>query len=170
MDAHPDEEHRISIDTTNYPIESGSSGTDNAVKLPDKLSLEGWVSDLFVASNAIVDIPGYGRSTEAWGRIRFLAENLEPLTVVTRLQTYENMMIKNVHCAPNEKTGKSLRFRIDLEEVIFAQTRLTKLPPSNVDQDSEAADKTSTVDFGQKQSIEISDDDTDLIINAISGT
>ena len=45
LDGYPTEDHQLSLQTTEHPVESGGSVTDNAVKLPDKLRLEGWVSD-----------------------------------------------------------------------------------------------------------------------------
>ena len=77
VDAHPDESHEISIAKTDYPIETGSSLTDNAINEPDKLTLEGWVSDLFIPLTALVSIEG--RPVEAWNRITALAKAREPL-------------------------------------------------------------------------------------------
>jgi len=150
VDAHPDESHELKVTKTAYPIETGSSLTDNAVIEPRKLTLEGWISDLLYSENALVQIEG--RPIEGWNRLVTLAEDREPLTVVTTLQVYENMLITNLSSVKNADTGETLRFIVELEEILFSETRLTRLPPSRIDRTGRAADKTSQVDRGRIQS------------------
>ena len=166
IDAHPDESHSITVSKTDYPIETGSSLTDNAVNEPDKLTLEGWVSDLLIPTNALVQIEG--RPIEAWERIRALAKAREPLTVVTSLQTYENMLITSVSSVKNKDTGQTLRFIIELEETLFAETQLARLPPTRVDPEGPAAAKTSEVDRGQIQSPVLTSSQTTQVYSGLA--
>ena len=153
IDALPEESHRISFSKTEFPIETGGSMTDNAGKRPDVVTLEGWVSNLLVRDSTKVLLPDEGRGVEAWGRIRDLAELREPLQVVTRLQTYDNMLITSIAARKNKDTGQALIFTITLEETLIAETQLTLIPPAAVPEGSPAENNTSEVNGGRKQSI-----------------
>jgi len=167
VDAIPDEAHSLSISKTEFPIETGGAQTDNAVKNPDRLVLEGWVSNLLINNDALVDLPAPGRPIEAWGRIRALAEDREPISVVTTLQTYDNMLITSVTARKNKDTGDALIFKITFEEALIAETQLTRLPPSRVDQDGPAANNTSQVNGGRKQANQPTAEQNTLISDTI---
>jgi len=153
IDLWPEEAHSLSVSKTSYPVETGLSGTDNAVVEPKRLVLMGWVSDLIPLLGGLVTIPGPGRAKEAWGRVKELAEALEPVVVTTTLDIYENMLITAADATVNEDTGRALRFNIVLEEILFAETEVTALPASQLEGGA-ADDKSSAVDGGLKQSEE----------------
>jgi len=150
IDIYPEESHSISVTKTTYPVEKGSNGTDNAVIEPKKLVLEGWVSNLQPLLGGLVSIPGPGRPKEAWSRIVQLVEGLGPVTVVTLLATYENMLAASVDATLNSDTGTALRFIIVLEEVSIGQTEIATLPQSQLS--GPAENKPSETDGGLKQS------------------
>lgn len=151
IDLWPEEAHSLSVSKTSYPVESGLSGTDNAVVEPKRLVLMGWVSDLRPLIDGLVTIPGPGRPKEAWSRIKELMEKLEPVTVITTLAMYENMLITAIDSTVNEDTGKTLRFNIVLEEILFAETEVTELPYIK---EGVAENKSGAIDGGLKQSEE----------------
>lgn len=168
IDLWPEEAHALAVSKTSYPVETGLSGTDNAVIEPKRLVLMGWVSDLRPLVGGIVTISGPGRPKEAWGRIKELMEKLEPVTVITTLAMYENMLITAVDSTINEDTGQTLRFNIVLEEVLFAETEITKLPASALEGGA-AADKSSSTDGGLKQSEETQSSLLKEAVTAIKG-
>ena len=83
LDGYPTEDHQLSLQTTEHPVESGGSVTDNAVKLPDKLRLEGWVSDGLPAAGTDGGAAPDQRRAETWETIVTLMEQRELLEVVT---------------------------------------------------------------------------------------
>ncbi len=150
IDLNPDVDHNQSVSVTAYPIESGGSLTDNAVVEPNKLTIRSYVSDLLISENTALNISPSARAAAAWGVITELMNRREPLTVTTRIQVYNNMLITNLSSSQNEDTGGALVFTIRLEEVLFSQTQLVRLPPVIVG-DGPAQNKTSTVDRGDQQ-------------------
>ena len=154
IDLWPEEAHSMSVAKTSYPVETGLSGADNAVVEPKRLVLMGWVSDLRPLAGGIVTIPGPGRPKEAWGRVKKLMEKLEPVTVITTLAVYTNMLITAIDATVNEDTGRTLRFNMVLEEILFAETETTELPATQLSET--ASKKGSAADGGLKQA-EISD-------------
>ena len=141
VDAYPVEEHRLDLATTEHPVESGNELTDNAVKRREHLRLQGWVSDL---------LPARGNERTLGDReIIQLMENRTPITVVTALRTYRNMLIVRAVAPVDVTTGhRSLRFTIDLAEVLFTDTELSRISLDNVVEDGPAALRPSLRDYG----------------------
>ena len=148
VDGYPSEEHQLTLGTTDNPVESGSTLTDNAVKRRERLRLQGWVSDIMPAPGLSVSP---GRPTDTWQEIIQLFENKTLLTVVTPLRVYRNMVIVRAVAPRDKHTGAALRFTIDLAEVLLADTSLARFPPAAVDPAGPAAERTSEVDRGELQ-------------------
>jgi hypothetical protein len=151
VDLYPEETHNLTVNKTSYPIETGSSMTDNSVVMPKKLTLQGWVSDLKPLIGGLVAIEGPSRAKEAWNRIRILQEGREPVLVVTTLGTYKNMLIKTVDAVIDSTTGRTLKFTMALEEVLFAETKIVKLSAKKLGKGNK---KGSAENGGLKQAAE----------------
>ena len=169
VDLYPEESHNLPVTKTKYPVENGSSRTDNFVVEDEKLVLRGLVSDLKPSFSGLVNISDKYRSKEAWGRIRELKNSGDTVSVVTLLGLYENMMVTNIDATVNADSGQSLAFVITLEEQQFSETQIVQLAPVKLN--DPAKTKGSDINGGQKQSEEPEDDGTLLqaIINGISG-
>ena len=150
VDGYPVEEHRLDLGTTEHPVESGSTLTDNAVKRRERLRLEGWVSDILPAPGNMLS---QSRPTDVWGEIVRLFEAREPVDVVTSLRVYRNMLVVRCIAPVDKTTGRSLKFTIDLAELLFASTSIARFPPDAVD--GPADDRSSEVDGGDRQSLSI---------------
>ena len=151
VDIYTDEFHKQTVTKTKYPVETGGTLTDNAVIDPKVLTMKGYVSDLNPLLGGLITIPGPGRGKEAWSRIVALKNAREPVTVVTTLEMYENMLITSIDAPKSAATGQGLEFTITLEEILFAETQTTTLPASQLGEDIET--KGSVVEEGQKQSV-----------------
>lgn len=165
VDIYTDENHKQTVTKTKYPVEDGSSLTDNAVIDPKMLVLRGYVSDLNPLLGGLITIPGPGRGQEAWSRIVALKDAREPLTVVTALEVYENMLITAIEAPRSSRTGQGLEFSITLEEVLIVESQSTTLPASQLGDDAET--KGSVVEEGQKQSIEADESVLKSVVDSI---
>ena len=152
VDSFPVSRHRLDLGSTENPVESGGTLTDNAVKRREKLKLDGWVSDLLPAPGNTLS---HDRATDAWGAIVSLFVSRTPVTIVTPLRVYHNMIVNRAEADENKRTGRSLRFTLELAEIIFSETEITRLNANNVDENGPAADRTSIVDRGDIQSTQI---------------
>lgn len=153
VDLYPDEDHGVTIDATDKPIETGARLTDHAIVRPDTLTLEGYVSDVQVYRESLTNLQGAPRATEALQRIEQIAKQREPVEVITGRKIYPSVLILSIRSRRSADTGGALVFTMTMREVLFADTQLLALPPSRVNQTGPAANKTSTVDAGRKQSI-----------------
>ena len=69
---------------------------------------------------------GEGRSIEAWKNLRSLLISRVPITVETRLGTYNNMLIEELSAPDDVKTLHALRCTIRMREIIFAEVAETQ--------------------------------------------
>lgn len=167
IDIYPEESHNLPVTKTKYPVEDGSSRTDNFVVEPENLVLKGLVSDLQPEFLGLVNIADKTRSKEAWGRLRELKNSGEFVSVVTLLGLYENMLIVNIDATINKDTGQSLFFTITLEEALIAETEIVQLAPVKLN--DPAKTKGSDINGGQKQSEQATEDNGTLLKSIVSG-
>lgn len=160
IDAYPSEAHSISYTKTEYPTEDGESRTDNITKNPIRLVMEGFVSNLANPSG-LAQIPGEARPVDAWQRIREIAAREDVVSVLTTLGLYENFLIVGFDTTNNRDNGTSLSVTLTLEEAEFSETQVTKFPAQQLA--GPAADKSSTVDGGTKQSLTPSESQASLL-------
>ena len=93
--------------------------TDHAVRLPDKLVMKGWVSDLMPADTQSFERPLASRGRIAWQHIQRLMNARELVTVATALNTYPHMLITKATAPVDRTTGRALRFTLELNEILF---------------------------------------------------
>lgn len=153
VDVNPTIGHQQSVAVTPYPVESGGTLTDNAVIQPNQLNITAIVSDQLFSADTRLNVPAQARAGAAWGIIVDLLRKREPVTVVTQLQQYQNMLITDISSNQDKDTGLALIYNMRLTEVMFAQTKIVKFPPINVS--GPAANRTSTVNRGDQQSITV---------------
>jgi hypothetical protein len=153
VDAIPEENHQVSVGTTDYPIETGATLTDHAFIKPTQLTLQGYVSDILVGRFTTIVTPF--RDREAWERIILQIQKRELVSVVTLLTTYNNMVIEDVTTSKDISSGRSLIFTMRLKQLLIADTQTTKLPKKQTK--GAATNKTSEINNGAKQAQVASD-------------
>jgi hypothetical protein len=159
VDLWTSEKAEISVRTTKYPIEDGSSVTDNAYREPIKISLSGFVSNIQFLGDSVgvPNLVGY-RSTQkvknVWQQIETLASERELLTIVTTFASYSNMLLTKVSTDDvNFRSGTSMGFTLDFEEIKIVGTQTTSLPPIKVGgDDNPAQNMTSIINGGVRDS------------------
>lgn len=118
--------HTTSVQVTEHPVQSGASVADHAFLDPDEVTMDVGFSDVhssryyFEAGTPYSDAAlgaSDGRSVTAYDLMRQIAEAREPLTLVTRLHTYDSMLITSVSAADDEKTMFGLRASVTLRKV-----------------------------------------------------
>jgi len=167
VDIYPEENHSLRAIKTKYPVEDGSSRTDNFVIEPKALILKGLVSDLQIPLIPVVSIANNNRSKEAWGRLEALLNSGELCSVITQLGIYENMMVVSVDSSVSRDTGRALNFTITLEEVLIAETETVQLAPAKLD--GPASTKGSDSNGGLKQAEELSENDGTILKDIAAG-
>ena len=154
FDGFLSEQHSAEVATTSYPVEDGETRIDHAVRLPLKLTLEGWTSTWRpIGAGSSAD----ERPADAWQYILDLMDRREAITVTTALATYENMLVTKASAPADRSTGGSLRFTLELEEILRGELRDTSVPSATT---GPAADRIESADLGNVVTEFVSDDET----------
>lgn len=106
------EDHRYTSRVTTYPIEEGSTLADHIINEPAIVVLEGIVTD-----TPLSFLSFFNRSVDAFNRLIKIHEDRQIVTVVTGLKVYQNMAITVLDVPREVRTGQSLRFTIELQEI-----------------------------------------------------
>ena len=107
IDGIPDFSHGLETALGGAPLERGAFVTDHAVARPQKLTVQGYVSNLSDALGA--------KPTLAWQAIRKLQAEITPVTVITPHHVYSEMLIAK---CDTSQAGLGLQFTMELEEVL----------------------------------------------------
>lgn len=132
LDASLEETHELSARVTSNPVESGASVTDHVSIEPKRLTIQGFITDspvqLFSGIPELLDqSSGSLRTSTALNQLQLLFTERQPFSVVTGLQSYENMILQRLTIPRNRETGQALRFTAELIEVRFAEFKTKDL-------------------------------------------
>lgn len=116
---------------TPYPVEAGADSTDHVRLEPIRFSVEGVVSDTPIGTMRQIRSGTTLPSDDALAHLLAIREAREPVTVETSLQTFDNMVLLDVHIPKNTKTGEALRFTADFEQVTLVTNERTTVVTSS---------------------------------------
>ena len=176
-------EHNSTLRMTTFPVQNGTYGVDHAVVEPSLLVIEVMMSDVMTikhnnsptvlnqiqnllqkaipSSNAVQmnsNLTGEGHSVNAWSVLKSMQQSRIPITVETRLQTYNNMLIESLSAPDDFKTQNALRCTVRLKEIITVGTGAKKtsarpeLQESNNTQaevNAQSADESAILSLGK---------------------
>jgi Dit-like phage tail protein len=114
-------DHGQEMRITEHPIQSGASISDHAYLLPNRVVLEIGMSDVMdsFVSGQYSDFNS--KSVSAYRKFKELQELRIPLTLTTRLDTYENMMIEDVRTRDDISTLHALRAHIRFRQIFVGR-------------------------------------------------
>ena len=104
-------DHSLNVVTTDHPVQTGANISDHAYKENDEVTLEIGMSDAAVSSG------GSNRSVNAYQTLRSIAANRELVTLVTRLNTYPNMLIVSLSAPDDYTTMFGLRATVSFKQI-----------------------------------------------------
>ncbi len=136
FDAVIREGHTSRTTITKNPIATGAKVSDHAYMEPDELFLEAAVGDVWLHAldsngNPVQDVwaSDGGRSANAWKLLRNLQRAMEPFSVQTGLDLYENVMIEQMFTEQDDATSTVLFVRVQLTTVDRVSTQTVTYPP-----------------------------------------
>lgn len=133
---------------TRHPVQNGAALSDHAYDEPSRLTMEVAMSDAmdqrvagqfkgphFVAvelGNPNTGLVGGGqKSISAYQVLKSLKKARQPLMVVTRLETYRNMLIASLNAPDDVTTAAGLRCTVILEQIIMADVPMVTVKTSS---------------------------------------
>ncbi len=119
--------HESTLTVTQHPVESGAAISDHAYLNPARLTLQVAMTDL------AQDIyPGQfsgpgSRSVTAYQLLLDLQASRIPMKVVTRLRSYDNMIVESISSADDNSTALGLKATVTLREIFVATVTKIKI-------------------------------------------
>lgn len=136
LDARIDENHQLSNDVTQYPVEEGSNITDHVRNRPFVLTMTGHVTDspieYFDLSEDLNNQEGETRSRSAFDQLITLYNDKSLVDVQTTLNLYQNMVIQDLIIPRNSSIGQELRFTATLIQITKTRTEFASVNVANV--------------------------------------
>lgn len=119
-------QHDQELVITKNPVQTGAAIGDHSYLQPAQLSAEIWMSDL-MQSYVLGQFTGApSRSVSAYQTLKALQRSSQFLQIATRLDLYNNMLIRSISASDTIDTRYGLVVNVVFEEVILAnQTELT---------------------------------------------
>jgi hypothetical protein len=123
-----EERHEDALVITQHPVETGSSITDHAYKLPAKLTIRcGWsnasMGALYGTVLSLLDgsfDSDYVRSI--YSKFLTLQQTRSLVDVETGKRSYTNMLISRLSVVTDDKTENVLMMTCELQEILMAST------------------------------------------------
>lgn len=123
-------DHTISTQITEHPVETGASIVDHAYVKPAELAMTIIVSDVHGSI-----VPGQfsgssARHINAWNLLKQIQADRIPVSVLTKLGLYDNMLIERLSTTDNFESYNSLKADVVLREIPVARVRTLKISAS----------------------------------------
>jgi hypothetical protein len=165
------EDHTYESEVTQYPIETGASVSDFIRNRPERVTIQGFVSNSPVrilggtlGSLVRGEVPN--NAELVFNQLVALHEAREPITIVTGVKTYESMAIERLTIPRDRDTGEAINFTIEAVKIIKAASVLVVLP--NIDTTKAGSQGASTTDQG-KQTAKTANEQTTQKTSVLKG-
>jgi hypothetical protein len=146
FDAVLELDHEQAMETTNHPVQTGASLTSHAYLQPATVTMSILMSDVVqqystgqqgsaiaqggASPSTAAPFSGNGsKSVAAYQTLLSLQSARQPLTVTTRLRSYQNMMITAISPREDHKTITGLRVRVTFKQIITGAATTAQASP-----------------------------------------
>ena len=120
-------DHTTALRSTEHPVQNGAAIVDHSFQLPERCILEIGMSDVMDSYDTGTWQEYSTKSISAYQKLKELQYKRIPMMVVTRLNTYENMIIENMHAPDDFRTVEGLRCSVTFKQIIAAQVKVVKV-------------------------------------------
>ena len=127
FDAYFSIDHETNLTITEQPVQTGASISDHAYMEANQVIFDIGMSDVM---NSLVDgqfSDNDSRSVSAYTTLRKLQSQRLPIQVVTRLATYENMLIATISSLDDKNTTNGIRVTVTLQQIIVVEVSTVKI-------------------------------------------
>lgn len=126
FDAEITIEHQQQLRKTEHPVQTGANISDHAYIVPARLVLDVVMSDGVDAYFSPSTWSGStSKSVAAYQTMLALQFSRIPLSITTKLRTYQNMVIENLIPQENAKTFAGARMRVEFGQIFMANVSQT---------------------------------------------
>lgn len=116
-------EHSRSLQMTENPVETGASIVDHAYVKPAEIVMQIMMSDVHQSLYPGQFTGTRFRSVNAWTLLKKMQSDRIPVSVLTRLGLYTNMLISSLKATDTAETFRALSAEVTLREIPVARIR-----------------------------------------------
>lgn len=153
--------HSRQVEITENPVETGASIVDHAYVKPAEVTITVLMSDVHQSMVAGQFSGGYSRSVSAWTILTKLQEDRIPMSVLTRLGLYSNMLITEIRADDTAETVHGLQADVTLKEIPIARVKTVKI--------SSAPQTTVETEMGKIEAYNLTDNDKSMLLSLVEG-
>lgn len=117
-------EHEQELRITEHPIQSGAALSDHAYPLPARVVLEIGMSDAMASFVAGQYSDFSSKSVSAYQKLLSIQALKIPLTVNTRLRTYQNMLMERIRVRDDVSTIHGLKVVIPFRQIMVGSASI----------------------------------------------
>ena len=115
--------HNSNVMVTEHPVQSGASIADHSFMEQDEVQIEIGMTDTAISVNG----PSESRSVNAYAQLYSLMAAREPITLITRLKTYRNMLITSISAPDDYHTMNALKANIYFKQINIVSVSTVKV-------------------------------------------
>lgn len=131
LDATLSQQHGKSVELTKFPIETGATPSDHAIRRPDSYRLDGIVTNAPLEKPEDIESGRFiGRAETARGLLESIVEARSPLTIDTGSKVHEMMMMVDLQFSKDNSAGDCTKFSAAFEKVVQVDSETVALPRS----------------------------------------
>lgn len=119
--------HNRSLTITRNPVETGADVVDHAYVNPASITMDIIVSDVHRSLIPGQFEDGTYRHVNAWNVLKNIQNNRIPVSVFTKLDQYDNMLIEELTATDDASTFRSLRATVKLVEIPIARVKTVRI-------------------------------------------
>lgn len=127
IDASLRETHAFDSEVTEHPVEAGADIADHVRARPIIVQIEGVVSNTpigeLVANRRAGSIP----TDDAFKWLMDIRDAREPVSIITALKNYDNMVLESLNVPLDSRTGDALRFTASFKQIVLVTNLRTTL-------------------------------------------
>jgi len=129
LDALLNETTELNSQASRYAIEDGADVTDNITREHEKLSVAGWITAAQVNE---FGVRGRSKLIGAKEALRKIQLDRLPITVVTGMDTYANMVMESCRISRDSAKGDVFDITADFVQIEKVNLRRVDVPPDKV--------------------------------------
>lgn len=122
---HVDTEESLTI--TSHPVQNGANISDHAFREPTHITMDVRMSDVMASRSPGQFSGAYTKSVSAYRRLVDLQRSRIPFSVLTRLGSYNNMLIESVNVPDEPAMMNGLSCTVSMREVLVANVATAKV-------------------------------------------
>jgi len=128
LDATPSEQHMYESRPTQYPVETGVLISDHIRRIPEKLSIDGFITNSPVIVLTEGDQFTSDNAQLAFDALTLIYEERYLCDVTTRFKSYTDMCLSRLSIPRTNKTGDAIAFSAAFTKIVKVATETVTGP------------------------------------------